>query len=93
MRPFAQPQSETAGREQRHRWDRREGTGPHLCQLMKLPEGGFSPAPADLGLPFKRLLEGRFGFAAQAKQIWGLTLVTGGAHSIFCTRGRNFFGW
>lgn len=61
MRPFAQPQSETAGRERRHRWDRREGTRPHLCQLMKSPEGGFSPAPADLGLPFKRLLEGRCG--------------------------------
>lgn len=26
-RPLAQPQSETARRERRHRWDRQEGTG------------------------------------------------------------------
>lgn len=48
--------------------------------------GGFSPALASSAL--QTAAGGRF--AAQAKQIWGLTLITADAHSIFSTKGAFF---
>jgi len=66
------------------------GNWPSSLPVNEVTRGGFSPALADLGSPFKRLLLGRFGFAAQAKHMWGLALVTGDARSIFCTIGATF---
>lgn len=36
------------------------GNWPSSLLVNEVTRGGFSPAPADLGSPFKRLLGGRF---------------------------------
>lgn len=41
--------------------------------LMKSPQG-LSPSPADLGAPFKRLLQGEV-WVCSSEQLWGFSLI------------------
>ena len=68
------------------------GNQPCLRRLMKLPEGVSALPRQTLGHLSNGCWGGGlgFGFAAQAKQIWGLTLIAADARSIFCTKGAIF---